>query len=133
VSAEIEKRWKAGHRHPRLPSEQNQMAKSHSLLVVVVLFVVKPLYFAHFQRAIVFVQSGVDLNVMPLMFPDRFRVLHPVTSFVAVIFHYVIIPVFSDVAFHGRLSDAVRGCLLIVPILILILGYGAGSANHCQS
>jgi hypothetical protein len=95
--------------------------------------VVKPFYFAYFERAIVFVQSRVDLNVMSLMLSYHFRVLYAVARFVFVLFHYVIIAIFSDVTGHARLSDAVRGCLLIVVILILILSDSAGRANHCQS
>ena len=77
------------------------------MLVVAVLVVVKPFYFVHFQRAIVFVQSRVNLNMMSLMLSYRFRVLHPVACLVPVIFHYVIVAIFSNVAFHGRLSNAV--------------------------
>ena len=77
------------------------------LLVVAVLVVFKPSYFVHFQRAIVFVQSRVDLNMMPLMLSYRFRVLHPVARFVPFIFHHVIVAIFSNVASHGRLSNAV--------------------------
>jgi hypothetical protein len=79
----------------------------YSSLVVAVLVVLKPSYFVHFHRAIVFVQSRVDLNVMPLMLSYRFRVLHPVACFVPVILHHVIVAIFSNVAFHGRLSNAV--------------------------
>jgi hypothetical protein len=86
-----------------------------SLLVVVVLFVVEPFYSVHFQRAIVFVQSRADLNVMPIMLSYCFRVLHPVARFVPVILQHIVVAIFSDVAPHGCLFDAVRGCLLIMP------------------
>jgi hypothetical protein len=69
---------------------------------VVAVLVVKPFYFVHFQRAIIFVQSRVDLNMMPLMLSYRFRVLHPVACFVPVIFHYVIVAIFSNIASHGQ-------------------------------
>lgn len=98
-----------------------------------VLFVIKPFYFAHFERTIVFVQSRVDLNVMSLMLSYHFRVLYAVSRFVFVIFHHIIIAIFSDITCHARLSDAVRGCLLIMVILTLILSDSAGRASHCQS
>jgi hypothetical protein len=38
-----------GARSSRLSSKPDQMPKSHSVLVVVVLFVLKPFYFVYFQ------------------------------------------------------------------------------------
>jgi len=45
---------------------------NYSWLVIVVLFVVKSLHLVDFERAIVFVQSRLHLNVMPLMLPHHF-------------------------------------------------------------
>ena len=45
---------------------------NYSWLVIVVLFVVKPFHLVDFQRVIVFVQSRLHLNVMPLMLPHHF-------------------------------------------------------------
>jgi hypothetical protein len=78
----------------------------YSFLVVGVL-VVESFYFAHFDRVIVFVQFRVDQNMMPLMLSYQFRVLHAVAGFVLVIFHHVIVAIFSNVASYGRFSNAV--------------------------
>jgi hypothetical protein len=45
---------------------------NYSWLVIVVLFVVKSLHLVDFERAIVFVQSRLHFNVMPLMLPHHF-------------------------------------------------------------
>lgn len=90
-----------------LPDEQFGFCRDYFLLVIAVLVVVKPFYFVHFERTIVFVQSRVDLNMMPLMLSYHFRVLHPVVFFVPVIFQDVVVAIFSNVASHGRLSNAV--------------------------
>src|ERR1035437_6732534 len=77
------------------------------LLMVVLVFLFKSFYLVHFQRAIVLVQARVGLDVMSLMLSYCFRVLDAVSLFVLVIFQHVVIAVFSNIARHIRLCDAV--------------------------
>jgi hypothetical protein len=119
--------WKAG---PDLPAfHPNRANGTPNCFLVVALLVAKPFYLVHFQRAVVFVQSRIDLNMMSLMLSYRFRVLHPIARFVPVIFHYIVVAISSDIATHPRLSDAVRRSLLIVPIALLVLILSAGSCR----
>jgi hypothetical protein len=93
----------------------------------------KPFYLIHFQRAIVFVQASLDLNVMTPVLSDRFRVLNAVALLVAVVFYDVVFAVFAHIAPNVGVADAVRGRLLVVVILALILSQGASRANNGKS
>jgi hypothetical protein len=53
----------------------------------------KAVYPIDLQRAIVFVQSRLDFDMMPLMLSYRLRVLDAVPLFIFIVFQYVIVAI----------------------------------------
>jgi hypothetical protein len=53
----------------------------------------KPVYPIDFQRAIVFVQSRLDFDMMPLMLSYSLRVLDAVPLFIFIAFQYIIVAI----------------------------------------
>jgi hypothetical protein len=75
-----------------------------SLLLVVALVVfrtalfsfLKPLHPVNFQRAVVFMQSRLDRDVVPLMRSYCFRVLDAVSLLVFVILQHIVVAIFPN-------------------------------------
>jgi hypothetical protein len=67
----------------------------------------KHLHPANFQRAIVFVQSRVHRDVVPLMSSYWFRVQDAVSLLVFVILQYMVAAIFPNPSGYARLSDSV--------------------------
>src|SRR5258708_20038238 len=89
------------------------------LLVVVMLVVSKPVDPIHFQRAVVFMQAGLDLDVMPLLLSYSLGVLDAVALPVFVIFQHIVVAIPPNISRDVRLSDAMRLGLLIILIPML--------------
>ena len=101
---------------------------------MVVMFVIsKAVDPVHLERAVVFMQASLDLDVMALMFPYRFGVLDAVSLLVLIIFQYVIVAIFANVSRDVRISDAMSLRLLIAVVLVLpILRDCRSGTHHCE-
>jgi hypothetical protein len=103
--------------------------------MVAMLVVSKPVDPIHFQRAVVFMQAGLNLDVMPLMLSYRLGVLDAVALPIFVIFQYIVVPVPPNISRDVCLSDAMRLGLLIMLISVLILPILSdcpSRTNHCE-